>query len=133
MNRSQAQIEKRARQQVKNDNTGFEWTLYIDYLTYARARKLVPTISKLEWQSGHDHVTGTTVIEQMRKYLPFAKQKIEEERNISAQRSLRHYVAWFWLIGEDDFSLKIEKYLMEEYADFGRPMLREVEQKLETL
>ena len=129
--RTQAEIYERAKLQFDADNTGFEWTLYIDYLTYEQAQSIVKMITKSEWQQGHDFVASTTVLEQMRKYLPFAWKKAASGRNLSAQRSLRHYVAWFWLIGNDEMADAIEIYLTSgQYEDYGKEMLTHIENVL---
>ena len=128
--RTQKEIERRAKKQYKQDNTGFEWTMYIDYLSYDRAKRIVPTLPKDEWQKAHDFVTSTPIIKQMRDYLPFAAKKAMEGRGMSAQRSLRHYVAWFWLMGHDDMANAIEKYLMESYNNYGKDMLHTISEVL---
>lgn len=121
--RTQLEIEKRTKQQMKRDNTGFEWTMYIDYLDFDRAKRIYPQLPREEWEKGHSFVTSTPIIKQMRDYLPFAENKADEGKNLSAQRSLRHYVAWFWLLGQDEMANIIERYLMQQYRNYGKEML----------
>jgi hypothetical protein len=128
--RSQLAIEKRAKKQFNHDNTGFEWTMYIPYLSYERAIRIVPTLPRDEWQAEHDMVTSKPVLQQMREYMPFAKKKAAEGRNLSSQRSLRHYVAWFWLLGQEEMADSIEKYLLHQYKDFGKEMLYFIEKAI---
>jgi hypothetical protein len=42
-----------------------------------------------------------SVLRQMKEYMPFAWAKAEDRRSLSANRSLEHYSAWTWLLGDD--------------------------------
>lgn len=42
-----------------------------------------------------------SVIAEMRDYMPFAWEKANGERGLSAGRSMSHYAAWTWLAGDD--------------------------------
>lgn len=41
------------------------------------------------------------VLAEMLEYMPFAWDKANEQRGISAGRSMHHYMAWTWLVGDD--------------------------------
>jgi hypothetical protein len=134
MKRTDAEIEARLKKQYKEDGTGFEWTMYVDYLPYDIAKQYVPKLPHLEWEAGHKHVMSTPIIDQMRKYLPFAQKQLASDSPVPGMRSLRHYVAWFWLAGATEMSETIEKYLVSgqfaESKNHGGDMLEFVERAI---
>lgn len=54
-------------------------------------------------------------------YLPFAWEKANGCRGLSAGRSISHISAWLWLLGHDDLAEEIEDYSM-----YGKPQLVKV-------
>ena len=60
-----------------------------------------------------------SILEEMRDYMPFAWDKANNCRGLSAARSLDHYQAWTWLAGDDlgDFS---------EYEYYGKDHLARI-------
>lgn len=54
-----------------------------------------------------------SVLAEMLDYMPFAWGKANDQRGISAGRSMSHYSAWTWLIGEDFGNLG-------NYQDYGK-------------
>jgi hypothetical protein len=55
-------------------------------------------------------------------YMDFALGKANNQRGISAYRSLCHYAAWLWLCLEDaDYAAFDESW--EHYTDYGLPQL----------
>ncbi len=59
------------------------------------------------------------VLAQMRDYMPFALEKVADERGISALRSMHHYTVWIWIIGDED-----EFPNLLEFSDYGAENLR---------
>ena len=51
--------------------------------------------------------------------MEFAKKKAENERGISASRSIAHYIAWLWLANDNDLWNEID-----DYYDYGIPQLK---------
>lgn len=121
--RSQADILTRLKERQENDMLGFEWTMYIDCLDYKRAKQFLKgSVSKKEW----DKVQRTTyaqIREHAIDYLDFAWEKANEYRGLSAQRSIMHYIAWFWLMEEDEASESVEKQFRENYQYYGKDIL----------
>lgn len=70
------------------------------------------------------------IINEIISYLPFAYNKAENERGLSAIRSINHMQAWFYCLGDDDMTSKIEKMLTDDYAPYGMPILKEIEKWL---
>ena len=56
------------------------------------------------------------------EYLPFAWDKADSERGISANRSIEHFIGWAWLLDED-FYQKLRKSYEEDYSDYGKKQL----------
>ena len=52
---------------------------------------------------------GDALAKQMHEYMDFAWEKANGCRGISASRSMSHYKAWLWMVGEDQFE-DIERY-----------------------
>lgn len=42
------------------------------------------------------------ILKEMLDYMPFAWEKANDCRGISAGRSMDHYTAWVWMLGDDD-------------------------------
>lgn len=81
-----------------------------------------------EWESMRIK-TDEDVKEKMLDYLPFAWEKAEGERGLSADRSIRHFAAWAWLI-DNEFYEEIEHMYDTNYAMYGKPILTFIGEKL---
>lgn len=57
----------------------------------------------------------------MRDYMPFAWEKANDCRSISATRSIQHMQVWLWMMGQDEAAKSIAEYTM-----YGKPQLRAV-------
>lgn len=63
-----------------------------------------------------------SLIEQMKSYMPFAWDKVKNQRPMSALRSLQHYKSWLWLAGDDLGDL----YEIGGFQDYGAEALRKI-------
>jgi hypothetical protein len=68
--------------------------------------------------------TDDDVRAQILDYLPFAWGKANKCRALSALRSLSHFSAWLWLLGEDELSESIMEYTL-----YGKPELVKISEK----
>lgn len=60
---------------------------------------LVEGAAESEWQVfGRDRAT---ILAEMLEYMPFAWDKANNGRGLSASRSMDHYMEWVWLLGDD--------------------------------
>lgn len=59
-------------------------------------------------------------------YLDFAYEKAENERGLSAARSLLHMKTWIWLDDQVFYDEVID--LIEDYTDYGLPALDKIAQ-----
>lgn len=56
------------------------------------------------------------LLARMLDYMPFAWGKVQKRRGLSANRSMAHFSAWVWLLGDDLGDLM-------DYDDYGRANL----------
>jgi len=60
------------------------------------------------------------------EYLDFAYDKAEDERGLSAGRSMLHFKTWIWLDDEKFYNEVI--YLIDNYTNYGIPALDKISQ-----
>lgn len=68
-------------------------------------------------EAGTEPVTPQQAHDEAVRYMPFALEKAEGGRGISAWRSLNHYAAWLWLCLEDADWEQFADW--EDYEDYG--------------
>lgn len=73
--------------------------------------------------------TDDDVKDRILDYLSFAWDKANDGRGLSADRSIRHFAAWAWLI-DDELYTKIEDMYENDYAPYGKPILTFIGDKL---
>jgi hypothetical protein len=117
--RTQDEIVARIEERKERDPFGFEVSEYIAYLDYTHAKPyLKPEVKPEEWTQ----LELNKVIDVMIGYMPFAWEKANNCRGISAGRSLSHYVAWLWLNGDDT----LWRTLFDNYEYYGKDSLRKI-------
>jgi len=111
--RTTDEIIARIESRQLEDPLGFEWPFYVQALPYDRAKAFLAPF-------GDDGkiVTDAEVRAQCIEYMPFAWEKANNFRGISASRSISHYQAWLWLLGED-----WADSLHDSYEFYGKPQL----------
>ena len=120
--RTQDEIVRRLETRRENDPLGFEIIEYVDYMDFARARPfLKDDVTEQEWKEETSSL-GTS-IERMRDYMEFAWGKANNERGISANRSISHCIAWLWLAEEDELLAQVENEFESNYRYYGKPIL----------
>ena len=72
-------------------------------------------------------LTKASVIAEMVEYLPFAFMKAEDQRGLSASRSIQHILNWLWLI--KDYEMFEFANDDDNYFEYGRPILNKVKAK----
>lgn len=113
MNRTQDEIVARIKARKEHDFFGFEVSEYVNYLDYAHAKEfLKPETTQEQWgKTGVRSPAGA-----IKNYMPFAWDKANNCRGISAGRSICHMIAWLWLDGKDWAEI-------ENYQYYGKPQL----------
>jgi len=124
--RTQEEIVARYKDEASNDFLGTQRAELIGRLDFAHAREfLKPEATEDKWP-----VPLSREDEEVRKaavdYLPFAWEKANDCRGLSAGRSLDHYRAWFWLLGDEEMM----RELAGSHTLYGKPMLVKISEKL---
>lgn len=123
--RTQQEILNRIEQLKDEDFFGFETGDLIMALDYGNAKPyLKPDCTEAQWTDGREPYTQENCRKNIRNYLPFAKEKADNERGISASRSQSHFRAWMWLACDDEVLARVEA---TEYESYGRPKLAIIE------
>lgn len=106
---------------TEEDGFGFERQLLVTYLGFEAARPyLREGLSKEDWEPHWREPNEENVRKDMLDYLPFAWEKANGCRGISAIRSLLKFRAWIWFLGEDDL---YEEIMGGDYQWYGKPQL----------
>lgn len=71
--------------------------------------------------------TRQDVVNKMKNYLDFAWEKANDERGLSADRSIQHYIAWSWLIDDELYNKLVHMY-ETEYGEYGKNILSYIEE-----
>lgn len=119
--RTQDKIVARIDEIKEWDIFGFQTGDLISFLDYEHAKKyLNEDTGEDEWS---EHVTDPTegnIKKTMEDYMEFAWDKANNCRGLSASRSMSHYMAWIWLLGDEEV-----KYFgnLESYQYYGKDNL----------
>lgn len=124
---TQEQIVERIRERIDHDVLHFEIQYYFEYITHEQAKLWLKPDSKAENWDEPKTLDREAIIADMRGYMPFAFGKAHGQRGISATRSIYHYIAWTWLIGDTEFSKEIQDDA--NYAPYGLTALRMICEK----
>ncbi len=117
MQRTQEQILNRIKEIEKNDFFGFQTSDLVQFLTFENAKPfLADFVAKGEWEQQTDPV------KIIKDYMPFAWDKANNCRGLSAGRSVEHMKAWMWLDGKEELVKKMD----DLYQYYGKPCLHAV-------
>ena len=106
---------------IKSDDfLGFQGEVLLPYLSVDEVRPFFkPDTDLSEWQQCP--LTETVVLEQMREYMKFAWDKVENHRGISASRSVEKMEAWLWVLGREELMGQV---CDAPYENYGAPKLK---------
>jgi len=120
--RTQEEIVARIESRKGNDFFGFEVDEYILFLDYTHAKPyLEDGVTENGWEQ-ENH----TPIEIIIDYMPFAWEKANNCRGMSANRSISHFIAWLWLDGDSGW---LDKDYDNHYKYYGKPQLVKICEK----
>ncbi len=98
-----------------NDWLGTQQVDLVGMLPFEHAKQfLKPEIKPEGWKP--NEYTRESIVATMLDYMPFAWDKANNCRGISAGRSMEHYSSWVWLAGDDLGDLT-------EYEHYGKENL----------
>ena len=119
--KTQEEIVARIKERQKEDVLGFEAICYLDGLDFEHAK---PFIKEEFWEKYKEKqpLDEAGIRKKMIDYMPFAWEKANNFRGISANRSIAHYQAWLWMLGEEKLAEEID----EDYEYYGKPQLRKI-------
>lgn len=116
--KTQEQILERIKELLPDDFLGFSTQDLIFALSFDNAKPyLKEGADQAAWDDGRLK-TDDEVKAKMLDYMPFAWEKANNCRGISAARSMSHYASWVWLIGDED---KLGN--LEDYEFYGKDSL----------
>lgn len=112
------QILARIEEVKKNDFMGFETFDLVEALDFEDARAfLKEEVSAAEWDARKEK--GENPETTIREYLPFAWEKANNCRGLSADRSVSHMAAWLFLAGHGT----LVEPMRDLYQYYGKPCL----------
>lgn len=86
--------------------------------------KLKSEVTKEQWEKDLKPFTEENIITEMKEYLSYAYEKAENQRGLSAARSMQKYQTWLYAIGDDELSEECEGYHL-----YGLPQLNKIKEK----
>jgi len=123
--RTQAEILERF--EKADDFFGTQKGDLISYMEFENAKPHLKEdyVKKIEngeekWEVSNDPK------KEILEYLDFAYDKAEDERGLSAGRSMLHFKTWIWLDDEKFYNEVI--YLIDNYTNYGIPALDKISQ-----
>lgn len=138
--RAQDEIVRQIELLKAADLLGFEVGELLAHLDFEHARPYLTAGATAEewskvWTEGDyaaRFASAKTLDERARAqivdYLPFAVDKAAGHRGISAERSVGHLRAWFWLLGDDEMVAFIDDD--GHYQNYGAPILKRAAERL---
>lgn len=118
--RADEEILQRIEERKDGDPFGFEVGEYFEFLSYEAAKPFLKDgVKKVEWDKEKKNKDKESIKAIMLDYMPFAWNKANGCRGLSAGRSLRHYQAWLWMAGEYISGLM-------NYEHYGKEKLIEI-------
>lgn len=121
--RTDLEIVNRIRELAATDFFGFESTDLLTCLPYDKAKEfLKPETTEEKWKEVFTPRDRESVLKRMEEYMSFAWEKANNCRGLSAARSMNHYSAWVWLLGDDLGNLN-------DYEYYGKDNLVKICQK----
>lgn len=123
LTRSVGEIKQRFEAQ-RGQAFSFEPDVLIQFLPFADSKEFFKDEYVADVESGkqvHAVPTLEESVQEFVNYMEFAWGKAEDERGISASRSVQKLGAWLWLFGRDDLTRVIHDD--DLYSPYGAPAL----------
>lgn len=122
--RTEHEIVERCRElgRTNEDFFGFQRSDLLPFVSFEAAREFLNDSATAEnWE--HKPLSDDAVRAEMLDYVDFAWGKALDHRGLSAERSIEHYKAWIWLLGDE--------FPEAGYKNYGAPTLLAICKKYE--
>ncbi len=97
----------------------------IDFMPFEIIRDdLKDGVTKEEWDAKTKPLTRENLIDAIKEYLPFALEKAEGQRGLSAARSIQKFQTLLFALGNEKLAEEIENYY-----DYGLPQLKMIQKE----
>lgn len=124
--RTQQDILNRIKEIEDDDFFGAIRSDLIQFLIYENAKTFLKEgVTKEEWSHSRKDLTREGVIAEISKYMPFAWDKANNCRGLSAGRSIDHMKAYLWLLEDTE----LLQYAEDNYTLYGKPILKKICEK----
>ncbi len=119
------EVDARYKERAPVDMLGFEVDEYTPYMSIEGVRPLANEgVTDETLKETQLTLNRGEMVADMERYMEFAFEKANNQRGISASRSIQHYIAWTWLAGDYDLSTRINTVFENEYLEFGISILQ---------
>ena len=119
--RTQNEIVTKLNELSETDIFGFQSNDIIIYLEFENAKPFLKEgITEEEWEGMYVELSDEWVRQRMIDYMPFAWEKANNCRGLSAGRSMAHFSAWTWMLGDDVYN---QFHDLEDYHYYGKDNL----------
>lgn len=124
--KTQKEILQRIDKIADSDFFGVIRSDLICFLEFENAKPFLDdNVTEKEWAEIYKEPTPENIKAKMKEYLDFAFEKANGQRGLSAQRSMDHYSAWIWLLGEENYFGNVR-----QYYNYGLPHLNKIREYL---
>ena len=121
---TQDEIVSRIHELKDTDIFGFQANDLLQWLDYVHAKPMLsPKMTPEKWAELKLPFDSSAerVVEEIRNYMPFAWEKANDCRGLSAMRSIMHLEAWLWIMGERQAAERLSGF-----THYGKPQLRAI-------
>ena len=119
------QEEILARFEKSDDFFGTQKGDLLSYMEFEFAKPYLKEDYVKKVESGEEKwEVSTDPKKEILEYLDFAYEKAENERGLSAGRSMLHFKTWIWLDDEKFYNKVID--LIDNYTNYGIPALNKI-------
>ena len=113
----------------KMKNEDFLGVIASDLFIHLQFEDVKPYLNEIATKESWEYIEPTEkyLKSAIISYLPFAFQKANNQRGISASRSIQHFQTWLWLLEDQElFDFVSDSY---NYEPYGLPMLNKIQEK----
>lgn len=110
----------------ERDMLGLTYGDCIEYMSFEEATpylndEYIKKVEEGEETWDYKEYIPDRIIEDIKDYLPFAWDKANNCRGISAWRSILHFQNWFYMLGDKDIDKLVDT--IGDYSYYGKPQL----------